>query len=121
MILSPASAQDSPPRTTRDGVYTAAQAEQGKERYHQTCATCHPLDWYKGEVMKSWEGATLLGLYDSMATTMPQNNPGSLSRREYVSLLAYVLSLNDMPTGSEDLPESPEALAKIVIQWRTKP
>ena len=30
---------------------------------------------------KSWEGATLLGLYESIATTMPQSNPGSLKPR----------------------------------------
>ena len=70
---------------------------------------------------KSWEGATLLGLYESIATTMPQNNPGSLKPREYVALLAYILSLNDMPTGGQALPDTPDALGKIVITWRNKP
>lgn len=121
MALSPALAQDEPARTTLDGVYTAAQAERGQETYQQACAACHPLDWYKTGVMKSWEGATLLGLYDSIATTMPQNNPGSLKRREYVTLLAYILSLNEMPTGGEELPESPDVLGKILIKWRNKP
>jgi mono/diheme cytochrome c family protein len=116
--LGPAVAQDPPPRTTRDGVYTAEQAARGGETYARQCAACHPLDWYKGEAMKSWEGATLMGLYDSMATTMPQNNPGSLKRSEYVSLLAYILALNELPAGPEEIPESAEALAKIVIQWR---
>jgi len=71
--------------------------------------------------MKSWEGATLMGLYDSMASTMPQSNPGSLKRSEYVSLLAYILSLNDLPTGTEEIAESPESLSKIIIKWRKKP
>ena len=87
----------------------------------RSCAACHPLDWYKGEAMKSWEGATLMGLYDSMASTMPQSNPGSLKRSEYVSLLAYILSLNDLPTGTEEIAESPESLSKIIIKWRKKP
>jgi hypothetical protein len=52
---------------------------------------------------------------------MPQNNPGSPKRREYLDLLAYILSLNDMPAGGEELPATPEALKKIVIKWRTKP
>jgi len=71
--------------------------------------------------MKSWNGAPLFNLYDVVATTMPQNNPGSLKRREYLDLITYILSLNDMPTGSEELPATPEALKKIVIKWRTKP
>jgi hypothetical protein len=56
-----------------------------------------------------------------VATTMPQSNPGSLKRREYLDLVAYILSLNDMPAGGEELPATPEALKKIVIKWRTKP
>lgn len=121
LTLAPVLGQDAPPRTTRDGVYTADQAERGRETYAESCAACHPLDWYKGDHMKSWEGATLMGLYDSIATTMPQSNPGSLKRREYVALLAYILSLNELPTGSDELPETADALGKIVIQWRNKP
>ena len=44
-----------------------------------------------------------------------------LKRREYLDLLAYILSLNDMPAGKEELPVAPDALKKIVIKWRTKP
>ena len=97
--LSPALAQDEPARTTRDGVYTAEQAERGQETYKQACAACHPLDWYKTGVMKSWEGGTLLALYDSIATPMPPDNPGSLKRREYVDPVAYILSLNEHARG----------------------
>ena len=108
-------------RTTQDGVYTAKQAERGKESYRQACSGCHALDWYRGDAMKPWAGAPLDNLYDLIATTMPQSNPGSLKRREYVDLLAYILSLNDMPAGSEELPVSAEALKKIVVKWRSKP
>ena len=108
-------------RTTQDGVYTGDQAERGKESYQQACAGCHPLDYYQGPAMKAWDGAPLFNLYDVMATTMPQSNPGSLKRREYLDLVAYILSLNEMPAGGEELPATPEALKKIVIKWRTKP
>jgi mono/diheme cytochrome c family protein len=120
LALAPALARDEPPRTTRDGVYTAEQGERGRQTYQQACAACHALDWYKGDAMRSWEGGTLQGLYESIATTMPQSNPGSLKRSEYVALLAYALALNEMPAGAEELPESPEALSRIVITWRSK-
>ena len=108
-------------RTTQDGVYTAKQAERGKESYKQACAGCHALDWYRGDAMKPWDGAPLANLYDVIATTMPQSNPGSLKRREYLDLLAYILSLNDMPAGSEELPVPREALKKLLVKWRKKP
>jgi mono/diheme cytochrome c family protein len=120
LAMTPAFAEEDSARTTQDGVYTTDQAERGKESYKQACAGCHPLDYYQGPAMKPWNGASLFNLYDVVATTMPQNNPGSLKRREYLDLLAYILSLNDMPVGSEELPATPEALKKIVIKWRTK-
>lgn len=119
--MAPALApEDEPSRTTEDGIYTAEQAERGKDSYTLVCAGCHPLDWYRGAAIKPWNGAPLFNLYDVMATTMPQNNPGSLKRREYLDLLAYILSLNDMPAGREELPATPEGLKKIVIKWRNK-
>jgi len=121
LAMSAAFAQEEASRTTQGGVYTTEQAERGKDSYKQACAGCHPLDWYRGAAMKSWDGAPLFNLYDVVATTMPQHNPGSLKRREYLDLLAYILSLNDMPAGSEELPATPEALKKIVIKWRNKP
>ncbi len=118
--LAPALAQDAPSRTVRDGVFTVEQAERGTQVYKRSCADCHPLDLYRGDVMKSWEGASLFGLYDLILNRMPQNNPGSLKRREYVDLLAYILSLNEMPAGPTELPSDESALKKIVINWRKK-
>ncbi len=121
LALALAAAPEGAPRSTQDGVYTAKQAERGKESYKQACAGCHALEWYRGDVMKPWEGAPLSSLYDALATTMPQNNPGSLKRREYLDLLAYILSLNEMPAGSEELPVPADELKKIFVKWRNKP
>src|SRR4029453_8388534 len=115
-----AGAEEEPARTTRDKVYTVEQAERGKERYKSDCAGCHAVDWYRGDVMKPWDGAPLVNLYDLIVTTMPKNNPGSLKPREYVSLLASILSPTDMPTGWEDLPIPADDLRKIVIKWKEK-
>ncbi len=120
-LAAPAPAQEEATRTTGDGVYTTEQSARGKESYKAACSGCHALDFYQGAVMKAWEGAPLFNLYEVVATTMPQNNPGSLKRREYLDLLAYILSLNDMPAGREELSEPPEGLKKILIKWRNKP
>ena len=120
----PGLARDAPaatPRTTRDRIYTTGQAERGKLVYKRACVQCHALAFYRGDIMKSWEDGSLLDLYDSIANTMPQANPGSLKRREYLEIVAYILSLNGMPAGGEELPARPDDLKGIRIRWRNKP
>ena len=121
LAAAPALAQEERSRTTLDAIYTVDQAERGKESYKRVCAQCHPLDWYRGDAIRPWDGAPLKNLYDAIVTKMPPSNPASLKGREYVALLAYILFLNDMPAGGEELPNSPEAMQKILIKWRNKP
>jgi mono/diheme cytochrome c family protein len=109
-----------PSRTTRDRIYTAAQAERGKEVYKEVCAACHALDFYSGPTMKSWDGGSLSDLYDAISLRMPPGNPGSLKRREYLDILAYILSLNDTPAGEAELPSRAGDLKGIRIKWGTK-
>ena len=110
-----------PPRSTRDGVFTTAQADRGKLAYKRACVECHPYDWYRGEPMKSWEGGPLDGLYELIQNRMPPQNPGSLKRAEYADILAYILSINGQPAGSRELSGEPGALNRITYQGRNKP
>ena len=113
-------AEEPASRSTRDRIYTAEQADRGKEVYRRACAQCHALDLYKGDVMKSWDGATLSDLYDAVSTLMPKDNPASLKRKEYVDILAYIHSLNGMPAGDAEMPSKAADLKAIRIKWRTK-
>jgi mono/diheme cytochrome c family protein len=121
MESAPAASREATSHTTRDRVYTVEQAGRGKQVYKRACAQCHALDFYRGDTMKPWEGASLSDLYDAVSTLMPQGNPGSLKRREYVDILAYILSLNAMPAGDEELPLRAADLKTIRIKWRAKP
>lgn len=102
-----------PTRSTLDGVYSEPQAAAGREVYQRACVACHALDWYTGDAVRGWNGASLDQLVDLLGTTMPQDNPGSLRRREYVALLAYILSLNALPAGDEPLSTGRSRLATI--------
>jgi mono/diheme cytochrome c family protein len=113
-------AEEPSSRTTRDRVYSAEQADRGKAVYKRACSQCHALDFYKGDVMKPWDGGTVSDLYDVVATLMPQDNPASLKRREYVDVLAYILSLNGMPAGEQEMPSKAADLKTIRIKWRIK-
>lgn len=120
IATSPVVAEEPASRTTRDRIYTTEQADRGKEVYKRVCSQCHALDFYKGEAIKPWEDGTLEGLYDAISTLMPKDNPASLKRREYVDVLAYILSLNGMPAGETEMPTKAADLKAIRIKWRTK-
>jgi mono/diheme cytochrome c family protein len=109
------------PVTTLDGVYTAEQAARGRLVYQRSCVGCHALDWYQGEVVRAWEGAPVFGLYEIIRTRMPEDNPGSLSRRQYADVLAYILELNGMPVGEQELSTGASRLRQILFQWGTDP
>ena len=117
----PVLAEEPASRTTRDRIFTAEQAERGKDVYKRACSQCHALDFYRDDIMKPWDGGSLSDLYDAISTRMPPGNPGSLKRREYVDVLAYILSLNTMPAGDQELPSRAADLKAIRIKWRTKP
>lgn len=90
------------PRTTRDGVFTVAQAARGKAVYDKSCATCHPTEFYV-ERLARWESLPVADLFESVSASMPQDNPGSLLTSEYVDALAYIFSITGSPTGSSEL------------------
>ena len=114
-------AEAAAPRTTRDRIYSAAQADRGKQVYQAVCVQCHALEFYRGEAMKSWSGGSLADLYDALSVKMPQSNPGSLKRRQYLDILAYILALNGMPAGEQELPAAAAELKAIRIKWGSKP
>lgn len=113
--------------TTRDGVYTVEQAQQGKALYQKQCASCHgtalegkgknvPLT---GNVfLDKWTDQTLADLFMKTNTTMPASSPGTMTPDETSRVLAYILSMNQFQSGKNPLPTDPEGLGAIHI---TKP
>ncbi|HEX2344821.1 MAG TPA: cytochrome c [Vicinamibacterales bacterium] len=108
-------------RSTRDGVYSAAQAERGEKTYKAKCGTCHMPEQYSGYVfMQSWTGQTIFALYTNLRTTMPKDNPGSLKPQEYADVIAYLLKINRLPTGDTDLKGAKPAMEDVVIEGPEK-
>ena len=109
--------------STRDGVYTEAQATRGQASYKSACASCHgetlggsgaatpPL--VGQDFTESWTGQTLDDLFERMQTSMPGDHPGSLSRAANADILAYILQANKLPAGKKDLPSDSEPLKQI--------
>ena len=113
-------------RTVWDGVYGAAQAERGKEAYAQKCSGCHG-DFLDGDSANggavalsgttfadNWESASLNDLFVKIGKTMPRDAPGTLSSRDTLDLMAFLLQYNGLPAGTELAPTPDLALVDIV-------
>jgi quinoprotein glucose dehydrogenase len=102
------------PRTVNDGVFTDAQATRGKQAFEKNCTMCHETSRFTGdEFVKHWSGKPLAGLFETVSTTMPEDNPGSLKAQEYGDIVAYFLQLNQYPSGAQELAAGVEPLRAI--------
>jgi mono/diheme cytochrome c family protein len=116
LMAQPAAAQSAPQRSTKSGVYTAAQAAKGAETYTTACQGCHQPAGHSGPVfLNPWLGRPVAEFFEYISTEMPKMEPGSLTAQEYVQLVAYFLKLNGMPAGQRELPADVAALKSIRI------
>ncbi|HUF26137.1 MAG TPA: cytochrome c [Gemmatimonadaceae bacterium] len=105
-------------RTTQSGVYTTQQAARGRDVYAGACTACHTPAAHSGGVFtNTWTGRSVWDLYDFIAGSMPQTDPGGLSPEEYVQVVAYLLQINRMPAGREVL--SPDRAMLSTIRFDT--
>ncbi|HTC88315.1 MAG TPA: cytochrome c [Bryobacteraceae bacterium] len=115
-------AQSSTERSVWDAVYTADQAKRGEMLYANNCASCHgsalgggesapPLAG--GEFFANWNGLTLGDLFDRIRVSMPADRPGKLGREQNADVLAFMLSVNQFPSGKAELEHQSEVLKQI--------
>lgn len=121
----PAQAKADPPAAGADPVarlYTQAQAERGRQVYDGNCAKCHgdslqgrsapliagPKFLNKAHLL-DWSVGNLRGL---VVSSMPRDNPGSLSPQQYSEVLAYLLAVNCYPAGTQKFPTKNTAALK---------
>ncbi|HUK32995.1 MAG TPA: c-type cytochrome [Vicinamibacterales bacterium] len=111
-----------------DGVYTSAQAARGKAPFERACGRCHNNELagsqrgpaLKGNVFWSkWDNDTLGDLYMKIRDTMPQDGPSLVEDAQKADILAYIMSVNGMPAGGEELKGDVRDLADIKIARKT--
>lgn len=108
-----------PQRTVKDGVFTQAQADRGKQAYESgACIRCH-LDTLEGREQGGGGngGSPLKGLrfiqdfgenrvsalVNKMRLDKPMEDPGTLSEQAALDIAAYILLKNDYPVGQIEL------------------
>jgi mono/diheme cytochrome c family protein len=103
-------------RSTKDRVYSVSQASDGKDVYLGRCQSCHTAISHTGAPFRAnWDKRPLSELLDYIVQKMPKDSPGTLTAEEYTQVLAYILRMNGMPAGPNDLPSDAAALKTIRI------
>jgi len=112
-------------RSVRDGVYSEAQAKRGSALYAKECASCHGTELTGGEsapalvgdaFLSNWNGTTVGDLFERIRKSMPQDDPGRLSRQQDADILAFMFSANKFPAGKADLDRETEVLKQIKFE-----
>jgi cytochrome c len=128
------------PRSVTDGVYTAEQAQRGRDQYRKRCVLCHlgngqghratpaiPGESLEREgdreappiagdaFLAKWQGQTAGALFDTLTATMPPGGAGTLKPQEYADLLAYLLEMNKLPAGTRELTPARDDLTGITL------
>ena len=116
-------------RSVWDGVYSSDQAKRGQELYGKQCASCHSDDLSGGEsappltgaaFLANWTGLTVGDLFERTRVSMPQNDPGKLSRQQNADIIAFMLSMNRFPAGKSDLEKDTDILKQIRLDAEKK-
>jgi mono/diheme cytochrome c family protein len=93
--------------------YSTDQAQQGQAVFGQRCVSCHGDDMTGGVgggppltgdyFFGLWGEQSLSSVYSFIKSTMPEDNPGSLSNTQVTQVLAYILQFNGFPAGNADM------------------
>ena len=122
LLVPSVSMQAQQARTSRDGVYTDAQATRGSATYKEKCASCHgptlggslapPL---AGDAFAASWGGPLSAIVDKIQATMPANAMGTLTRAQATDVLAFMLQTGKFPAGRAELSSEDAALKTIAL------
>ena len=86
------------------------------------CVRCHGQGLAGGEqapplegagFLSNWNGSTVGDLFERIRVSMPEGRPGTLSRQQNADILAYILSVNQFPSGKAELQRETDRLKQI--------
>jgi len=118
------------PQNVWGGVYTEAQADRGRETYRTACGHCHRDDLTGGGSEEGapalvgpiftyrWQGEPLSEMFLTIGTTMPKNKPDTLTPQAVADIMSFLLKMNEMPSGTSELPADLDVLKQIAVTAR---
>ena len=93
--------------SVQSGVYSKEQAGRGEQLFGEACLVCHqPEEFAAGGYMDGWSGMSANDFVEFTRSTMPEDNPGRLKRKEYIDIIAFLFQQNGLPTGESEMARS---------------
>jgi glucose dehydrogenase len=89
-------------------IYSDVQASRGEATFQKSCATCHSQTGWgpplRGSAFwSSWDGKPARSLYSTIISSMPPDEPGSLTEKTVVDTVAYIFRMNRLPAGDKEI------------------
>jgi cytochrome c len=126
LLFASTSAPHSEEFNTGTIAYSEEQAHKGHDLYNEHCASCHGAA-LEGQPSLPLNGATFRArwaddhhsvddLFYIIRTLMPYGQPATLSKQEYLDIIAYILMVNGYPAGAQPLSSDPRTLKRMIIR-----
>ena len=88
--------------------YTDAQARRGEGLFQKRCASCHLQNGWgpplRGNAFwTSWDRKSARSLYSTIISSMPPDDPGSLTEKNVIDTVAYIFRINRLSPGTKEI------------------
>lgn len=118
-LTKPAPPQTSDDVATTAFVFTQVQAKNGETIFREKCTMCHGANTFgpplQGKVFwASWDRKPARSLYSKIIGGMPPDDPGSLSEKNVIDIVSYLLQVNGLPAGDATI-ENADALNRVTL------
>ena len=106
-------------------LYTAAQARSGHATYEHKCAMCHGKQEQglvgpalKGPIFASAKANyKVRDIYLFLSVNMPAYAPGSLTPKQYVDIMSFLLRQNGFPPGKTALTDAMASTSAVPLLY----
>ena len=121
-VLAPAlvSAQGDPADKAQAGTVSEVQVQRGQAAFRTVCSTCHTVQQFvSSEFARTWSEKPVFDLFEQLRSTMPQDNPGKLTRQQYIDIVTYLLKSNGAASGDQEIAPDDDALKQAKVKLKT--
>lgn len=113
----PPPAQEERVWTLDTPLFTRTQAARGEHTFQEHCSLCHGLSQLSGPYFqRTWSRRSVGDLYSYVRSNMPYDGRGRLTREDYQDVVSYLLALNGVPAGDQELQAEMAELGRIRFQ-----
>ena len=113
-------AQGDPAEKPAIATISDVQAQRGEVAFRANCSTCHTVKQFvSSEFAKTWNERPAFDLFEQLRTTMPQDNPGKLTRQQYIDVVTYLFKSNGASSGEQEIGADDDALKQARVKLKT--